>query len=335
MPRRPGKRLLGQARAYRTQLRDGLMDDSGAASVVARLPMADEGAARRLIDRLGECWEPEEVACSAYAVPGGGWNIAVHFMTPPNATAVRALVALLADESVARRLVFERIGAKDWVRASLEGLGPVTAGRFVVHGGHDRARVAPNRLGIEIEAALAFGTGHHGTTRGCLLALDRIAKGAARRQPSALARNHRRGSGLRTVDVGTGSGVLAIAAAKALRARVLASDIDARAVDAARNNARLNRVAGGIEVIRANGVAHRTLQLQAPFAFGFANILLPALKSLARPLTFLLARRGHLVLSGLLPSHANAAVAAYRAQGLRLERRLLLDGWVTLVLRRP
>jgi ribosomal protein L11 methyltransferase len=311
------------------------MSEADDASVVALLPIADEVAALRFIDRLGECWESEEIACSAHAGRGGGWSVAVHFQAAPNEIAVRALVALVAGESVARALVFERIGARDWVRASLEGLAPVAAGRFVVHGGHDRARVAPNRVGIEIEAALAFGTGHHGTTRGCLLALDRIAKGAAPRPRGALARNHRSGSGFHAIDVGTGTGVLAIAAAKALRARVLASDIDARAVSAARENARRNRVAGRVEVIRANGVAGRLFRLRAPFAIGFANILLPPLKRLARPLTLLLAPHGHLVLSGLLPAHANAAVAAYRAQGLKLERRLLLDGWVTLVLRRP
>ncbi|MGP0091752.1 MAG: 50S ribosomal protein L11 methyltransferase [Xanthobacteraceae bacterium] len=303
-------------------------------SVVARLQIADEAAARRLIDQLCECWEPEELACSAHEAPGG-WSVDVHFKAVPNETAVRALVALVAGEIVARALVFERIGAKDWVRESLEGLRPVAAGRFVVHGGHDRARVAQNRVGIEIEAALAFGTGHHGTTRGCLLALDRIAKGAAPRPPVALARNRRDRSGLRAIDVGTGTGVLAIAAAKALRARVLASDIDTRAVNAARGNARLNRVGGRIELIRANGVTDRLFRLRAPFDIGFANILLLPLKRLARPLARLLAPHGHLVLSGLLPSHANAAIAAYRAQGLRLERRLLLDGWVTLVLRRP
>jgi ribosomal protein L11 methyltransferase len=304
-------------------------------SVVARLPIADEVAARRFIGRLWECWEPDELACSAYTAPDGGWSVAVHFKAVPNETAIRALVALVAGETVARGLVFERIGTRDWVRASLEGLAPVAAGRFVVHGGHDRARVAQNRVGIEIEAALAFGTGHHGTTRGCLLALDRITKGAAPRRRGVLARNGRGGPGFNAIDVGTGTGVLAIAAAKALRARVLASDIDARAVDAARENARRNRVAGSVQVIRANGVADRLFRLRAPFATGFANILLSPLKRLARPLALLLAPHGHLVLSGLLPSHANAALAAYRAQGLKLERRLLLDGWITLVLRRP
>jgi ribosomal protein L11 methyltransferase len=317
------------------QPRGGSTDEADGASAVAQLPIADEVAARRLIDQLCECWEPDELACSAHAAPGGGWRVAVYFKAAPNETAVRALVALVAGEAAARTLVFERLGARDWVRASLEGLRPVVAGRFVVHGGHDRALVAPNRVGIEIEAALAFGTGHHGTTRGCLLALDRIAKAQAPRRRGALARNVRGGPSLHVIDVGTGTGVLAIAAAKILHARVLAGDIDARAVDAARENAKRNRVAGRIEVIRANGVADPFFRLRAPYAIGFANILLLPLKRLARPLTLLLARHARLVLSGLLPSHANAAVAAYRAHGLRLERRLLLDGWVTLVLRRP
>ena len=139
---------------------------------------------------------------------------------------MRALVALAAGAEAANALVFETVTAKDWVKAGLDGLPPVDAGRFVVHGAHDRTAVAANRIGIEIEAALAFGTGHHGTTRGCLLALDGIVK--ARRPRNIL-------------DIGTGTGVLAIAAARALRRPVLASDIDPEAVGIARANARRNR----------------------------------------------------------------------------------------------
>jgi ribosomal protein L11 methyltransferase len=172
-------------------------------------------------------------------------------------------------------------------------------------------------LCIEIEAALAFGTGHHGTTRGCLLALDRILK---TRRPR------------RVLDLGTGTGVLAIAAAKALPVRVLASDIDPLAVRTARANARSNAVSHRVEVLRAAGVTARRFAMLAPFDLVSANILLKPLQRLARPLSRLLAR---VILSGLLPSQANAALAAYATQGLRLERRMMLDGWVTLALMRP
>jgi ribosomal protein L11 methyltransferase len=195
----------------------------------------------------------------------------------------------------------------------------VRAGRFVVHGAHDRARVAGNAIGIEIEAALAFGTGHHGTTRGCLLALDDLAK---RRRPR------------RVLDLGTGSGVLAIAAAKRLHSRVVAGDIDPVAVAAARGNARRNGAGPAITFVRAAGTKARAIAAQAPYDLIFANILLGPLLRLAVPLRLHLLPRAHLVLSGLLPRDANAALSIYRAQGLTLERRITIEGWVTLVLRR-
>ena len=146
--------------------------------------------------------------------------------------------------------------------------------------------VKPNDIGIEIEAALAFGTGHHGTTRGCLLALDDLAKRRRAR---------------RVLDVGTGSGVLAIAAAKRLRARIIASDIDRVAVEAARGNARLNRAGGAITFVRAAGAKARAIAAGAPYDLIFANILLGPLLRLAVPLSRLAAPGAHVVLSGLLP----------------------------------
>ncbi len=164
----------------------------------------------------------------------------MHFADAPDQALVRQLVTDAAGADVAATLAFDTVEAKDWVKASLEDLVPVPAGRFVVHGAHDRARIAPNKLGIEIEAALAFGTGHHGTTRGCLLLLDHVLKF---RKPR------------RVLDLGTGTGVLAIAAAKALHRAVLASDIDAPSVRVARDNARLNGVGNLVQAIRATGFA--------------------------------------------------------------------------------
>jgi ribosomal protein L11 methyltransferase len=221
-----------------------------------------------------------------------------------------------AGPSAGKALRFDRLAAKDWVAETLQGLSPVAAGRFVIHGAHDRGR-ARGRIAIEIDAAQAFGTGHHGSTRGCLLALDAICKAAKSR---------------RILDLGTGSGVLAIAAAKRLRRPVLASDIDAQAVRIARDNARLNRSAGLVRVRRAHGIAAEAVRDSAPFDLVFANILLAPLQRLAVPLTGIIAPGGRLVLSGLLNAQANAARASYPQ--FTLERRIAVDGWTTLVLRR-
>jgi len=289
------------------------------ASVVATLA-ASEVTARRLADVLAESLDPLEAATSASVGAGGGWLLHIYFRNPPNEAAVRALVALAADAATANALAFETIAARDWVKASLDGLRPIAAGRFVLHGGHDRGRWHGNCIAIEIEAALAFGTGHHGTTRGCLIALDRIAR--TRRRPRKI------------LDLGTGTGVLAIAAAKMLRRRVLASDIDPIAVRTARANARLNRAGPLIEILCAGGIGARKFRERAPFDLVLGNILLPPLVRFAAPMARLLARGAHVVLSGLLLGQANAALAAYRAQGLVLVRRIVAGGWVTLVLRR-
>jgi ribosomal protein L11 methyltransferase len=296
--------------------------------MVARLT-TDAVTAQKISDAVAETFDSAEVAAAAFEEADGGWSLAIHFRGRPDEAAVRALIVSAAGAAAARALVFARLAPTDWVRKSLEGLSPVEAGRFVVHGVHDRTRVRVNRIGIQIEAALAFGTGHHGTTRGCLLALDRIAKRArARRRPSGRAGTR----ALRVLDVGTGTGVLAIAAAKALRRHALASDIDRRAVGIARDNARINSVSAYVEVIRAAGLGARRFGQQAPFHLIFANILLDPLKRLATPMARLVAPNGYVVLSGLLAAQAGAALASYRARGLVLARRIPLEGWMTLVL---
>jgi ribosomal protein L11 methyltransferase len=252
----------------------------------------------------------------------------VHFVPPLDAGALRTLIASALGRRTARALRIAAIAPRDWTTASLAALAPVRAGRFVVHGAHDRARVAPNRIGIEIEAALAFGTGHHGTTRGCLLALDALAK----------KRRYLRSQGRvkSALDLGTGTGLLAIAAAKTFRTHVLATDSDARAVRIARANARKNRAGALVETLHAAGFNASRLAGRARFDLVLANILLQPLQRLAAPMARRLKPRAHVVLSGLLPEHANAAISAYRAHALALERRITLDNWVTLVLvRRP
>jgi ribosomal protein L11 methyltransferase len=294
----------------------------GDTTPVARLE-TDAQSAHGIADIIAETFAADDVAVALHDAGGGRWRVAIHFRTTPDENAVRALTAAAAGPAAAAALTFERVAAKDWVGASLAGLAPVPAGRFIVHGAHDRQRIAANRIGIEIEAALAFGTGHHGTTRGCLLALDLICKSLGKRR--RVPEGHRRS----ILDLGTGSGVLAIAAARALRQRVLATDIDPTAVRVARTNARLNRVGAFAKVVTANGVTGRCLRKRAPFDLVFANILLGPLQRIAAPLTRLTAPGGRVVLSGLLSAQANAAIAAYHA--LALERRIELDGWTTLV----
>jgi ribosomal protein L11 methyltransferase len=282
--------------------------------------ITDEQSARRIADGIAEGFPADEIAVSLTDAGRGSWRMTVYFPAPPDQNALRVLAAAAAGPEAGRALEFQRIAAKDWVAESLAGLKPVAAGRFIVHGAHDRGGVAVNRIGIEIEAALAFGTGHHGTTRGCLLAIDRLCKAIGRPTPD-----------LRILDLGTGSGVLAIAAARALRQRVLATDLDAAAVRVARDNMRLNGVGGLVAVVTANGLTASAIR--APYDLIFANILLGPLQRLASPLGKILAPGGHVVLSGLLNAQANAALAAYHA--LTLERRIEIDGWTTLLLKRP
>lgn len=287
-------------------------------TTVARLA-CDEQTARRLAAFLGESLDAENTACAAFEDGAGHWQVAIHFSRAPDETILRGLVEVAAGEAASRSLSIEPVAAADWVAQSLADLKPVRIGRFLVQGAHDRAKLRANDIGIEIEAALVFGTGHHGTTRGCLKSLDDLAK---------------RGHVRRVLDVGTGSGILAIAAARILHARVTASDIDARAIEAARGNARVNRAASLLAFVRASGTAARLIATAAPYQLIFANILLGALTRLAVPLRKLAAPGARIVLSGLLPSHANAALAIYQAQGLALERRVTIDGWVTLVMYR-
>jgi len=207
----------------------------------------------------------------------------------------------------------------DWVSRSLEGLKPVRAGRFFVHGSHDRAKRHSGDLGIEIEAGLAFGTGHHGTTAGCLEVLEQVV---LRERP----RN--------ALDLGTGSAVLAIALAKLAHIPVLATDIDPVAVRVAAANARLNHVKALVETVTAPGFHHPIFARRAPFDLIVANILARPLMRLAPQMANHVSLGGSLVLSGILDRQRDAVISAYVGQSFRHVRTLHREGWVTIHLKR-
>jgi ribosomal protein L11 methyltransferase len=231
------------------------------------------------------------------------------------ALGVRLELAAAATGGVVLDLGEEQIGERDWLAENRRAFPPQRIGRFLIHGSHWRERPPAGSIAVEIDAASAFGTGEHPSTRGCLLALDRLARRRRFRAPR---------------DIGTGSGILAIAAAKLLRRKALASDIDFVSVRVARHHARRNGLAQWLRLERKTGAAGRS----AGFDLVFANIL-------ARPLTLMagdLARSvepgGVAILSGLLRRQEASVLAAYRPHGLTLDFRVPIDGWVTLVLRR-
>ena len=287
------------------------------ATFFARLT-ADAGAAKRVASLLAESLDAYGAAVAA--IEGEpSWTVEAYFVREPDRAVVAGLVRIAAGDEAAAAIEFGTLEPKDWTAASRAALVPVRVGRFVLHGSHDRAAVAPNEIGIEIEAALAFGTGHHGTTQGCLRAIERAAC---------------RGRPRRILDLGTGTGVLAIAAARVFRRPVVACDIDPVAVETAGANARANRTGAFVRIVHADGTNAPAVRAGASYDFVLANIVLGPLKLLARPVARLLAPRAIVVLSGLLPDQAHAALAAWRAVGLKLARHDTLEGWVTLTLAR-
>ena len=254
----------------------------------------------------------EQTVDANEAAPGS-WQVIVYFANAPD-KAERAALARFGRFRVAE------LPETDWVAKSLEGLKPVRAGRFLIHGAHDRERVKPNDIAIEIEAGQAFGTGHHGTTIGCLIAIEREAK----TRPI-----------LNALDIGTGSGVLAIALARQAKARVLASDIDPVATRVANENVRLNGVAATVRIVIAAGLNGRAFAERAPYDLVVANILAGPLAALAPAIRRHVAPGGTVILSGLLPEQRARIVATYRSTGLVLVRSMIVEGWLTLVLRRP
>ncbi len=246
----------------------------------------------------------------------GLWEVAAYFDGPPDAVALSLLTA--AHEATPFQV--SRVAERDWVAQVRAELTPVAAGRFVVYGSHDRSRAPANRIGLEIEAAQAFGTGHHATTQGCLVAAHRLA------QQGFLPRN--------VADIGGGTGVLAMGAAALWRCRATVGDIDPLAARTARENVAANGLSGSVLCVTAAGFNHPTLRARGPYDLVFANILAAPLRRLAPQVAHNQAATGVAVLSGLLTRQAPAVRAVYAGWGYRWMETIGIGDWSTLVLRR-
>ncbi|MGQ0671280.1 MAG: 50S ribosomal protein L11 methyltransferase [Hyphomicrobium sp.] len=289
------------------------------------IDLDDRDLAHRVAGTLQEVVEPPpdavtlfERAAASTGAPAG-WRIEAYFAEDPDIGRLQSLLDSEAGTPLPP-IVATAVAERNWVAISQAALPPVTAGRFTVYGGHDRARVAAGPNALLIEAGEAFGTAHHATTYGCLLAIDRLTQ----RQRFA-----------RVLDIGTGSGVLAIALARSLpNATITATDLDQRSVEVARDNMRQNKVGGRIRALRAAGFSVPALRRPAAFDLIVANILAEPLIGLAADVARALAPEGVVILSGLLAHQAPAVIAAYRPHGLRLETNNRIAGWSTLVLSR-
>ena len=295
--------------------------------------LGTETQIRAAADELGRHDPSPADAVGWFEEGPGKFRLEVYVPTKQDAASAQAIVGAAAPEL---HLKQKRIKAADWVAMSLEGLPAVRAGRFVVAGAHALANEHGGRTKIWIEASEAFGTGHHGTTWGCLMALEGYLRQRVNRtagfQPADTGgcRLEAGGTKFTVLDVGAGSGVLAIAAAKS-GADALAIEIDPRAAAIAAVNARQNKVANRVRVIAGDGARHIAGR---QFDLIFANILMRPLVRLAPKLTRALAPGGALILSGLLRSQAPLVREAYTSRGLILERRIAKEAWMTLVWRK-
>ena len=283
-----------------------------AVQIVARGPRAAAEAAAESLD-ADPALEGATYSILEEDEDAGVWRIDAFPTTEEEAEALRARLTGSGGLVVATEVLADA----DWLAMALSGLPPVRAGRFFVYGMHDRGRTPANTVNLRIEAGAAFGTGHHGTTVGCLLAYDALLK----------ARRFRR-----VLDVGCGTGVLAIAAARTGARTALGTDIDPISVRIARENAAVNRVRA--RFLHAGGLNARPVREAGPYDLVFANILARPLVSLAQDIGEALRPGGRAILSGLLRTQERYVRAAYLNRGFVLERRWRRDAWCTLVLRR-
>jgi ribosomal protein L11 methyltransferase len=279
--------------------------------------LPDEDAAQDLGAAL-EALEPAPVGVGVFEIEDGSgrWEVGAYFVDPPD----QIVLALLAAANGAQPFAVSELPEIDWVAHVRRELAPIEAGRFFLYGSHDADKVPEGRVALLIEAAVAFGTGHHGTTLGCLRALDRLVE--------------RGFAPARVVDVGCGTAVLAMAAARVFPGTVLASDIDPVAVEVAAANARANGLEDRIMALEAAGFDHTELVARGPYDLVFANILMGPLIDLAPRMAEMTAPGGLAILSGLLTTQAEAVTAAYVARGFAPVEREDIGEWSTLVLRR-
>ena len=288
------------------------MTDDAAVQIIARGPRADAEAAAEAID-AHPVLESVTYSILEEDEDRGVWRIDAF----PTSDDERSGLETVLQGFGALTTVTETLADADWLAMALSGLPPVRAGRFFVYGAHDRGRRPPNAVNLRIEAGAAFGTGHHGTTVGCLLAFDQLLK--RERFP-------------RVLDVGAGTGVLAIAAARTGSPVVVGTDIDPVSVRIGRENATLN--AARAKFVYANGLAHAAVAGEAPYDLVFANILARPLVHLASDIKDALRPGGVAILSGLLRTQERFVRAAYLSRGFVTERRIHRDAWAALVLRK-
>ncbi|MCX7567563.1 50S ribosomal protein L11 methyltransferase [Sulfitobacter sp. F26169L] len=271
--------------------------------------------------KLGEAMEaltPEPTGVGVFEMEDGSglWEVGGYFEERPDETAL----AVLATAMDAKTFVVSELPETDWVAHVRRELAPVEAGRFFVYGSHDSDKVPDNCEPLLIEAAMAFGTGHHGTTLGCLRALDMLANDGF--------------VGRRVVDIGCGTAVLAMGAARIWDDPVLASDIDEVAVDVARANVTANGLEGRVNCVEAAGFDHPSLAAAAPFDLVFANILKGPLIALAPDMAAAMSEGAYAILSGVLNEQADEVISVYAKFGINLHHRESIGDWTTIVLRK-
>jgi ribosomal protein L11 methyltransferase len=280
-----------------------------------------EAIAGEVMNALSDLFGDEDYAIATQEVDEANevWEASIYMTAADEAEIARQFGELLRTQFPALSVEREVLPDIDWIAKSLEGLKPVRAGRFLVHGSHDADKVGTNDIGILIEAGQAFGTGHHGTTAGCLNMIGDVMK--SRRVSNAL-------------DLGTGSGVLAIAVRHLARIPVVATDIDPVAIRVATDNAEVNGVGHAIRFATAPGFHHAIFRENGPFDLIIANILARPLMKLAPELVAHLSDRGTVILSGILSAQRWKVIAAYNGAGLRHARTTWMNGWVTIELRK-
>lgn len=270
-----------------------------------------------ILERLSFCFGEEDYAIGTTEIDekADRWEASIYMLLAEEDEVRQRFKEVLEEAYPAIEIEREVLPDIDWIAKSLEGLKPVRAGRFLVHGSHDRDKVKSGDLAIEIDAGQAFGTGHHGTTAGCLEVIEGVVRARAPRN---------------ALDLGTGSGVLAIAVRKLKPIPVLATDIDPIATRVARENAKLNGIVSGLDFVTAPGFHSPAFNTHGPFDLIIANILARPLIKMAPQLVTHLSPGGDVILSGILASQRWKVISAYSGAGLGHVRTIWRNGWVTI-----